>query len=184
MKQSDPLQMVAQGSLDRPGPVGRIVRLSLGILCSYGIYGLVLNRANIIWNPVSVLPNIWVMVVIALLIINYVVNIGFGKSFGRWPSYISIAVALLLATVSWLKFGTPDHPLLGTALWLWMAYFYGHLGVSFLLAAAIATPGCEMRAIPELYGRVTGKETEEHHCPASFITTIDAWERRRRAPPI
>ncbi len=184
MKQSDPLQLVAQGSLDRPGPVGRSVRLAFGLLCSYALFELVLYRVNIISNPVSVLPSISIMVVVAILIINYVVNIGFGKSFGRWPSYISIAVALLLGTVSWLTFGTPDHPMLGTALWLWLAYFYSHLGVSFLLAAVIATPGCEMRSIPDLYGRVTGRETDEHHCPASFITAIDAWESGRRATPI
>ena len=37
MKQSDPLQLVEQGSLDRPGPIGRVVRVALGILCSYAL---------------------------------------------------------------------------------------------------------------------------------------------------
>lgn len=181
MKQSDPLQLVEQGSLEPPGPIGRLTRLVLGLLCAYALYELILYRVNITSTPVSVLPNLTIMVLAAILIINYVVNIGFGRSFGRWPSYISIAVALLLATVSWLSFGTPDHSLLGIALWLWLAYFYGHLGVSFLLAAAIATPGCEMRAIPDLYGRLTGRRVKEHHCPASFITRIDAWEQGKGA---
>jgi hypothetical protein len=152
MKQSDPLQLVEQGS-------------------------------TIIATPVSALASITVMVLAALFIINYVVNIGFGKSFGRWPIYISIAVMLLVATMSWLAFGTPDHPMLGAVFWLWLVYFYIHLGVSFVLAAAIATPGCEMRAIPELLGRLTERTVAEHHCPASFITRIDAWERGRIAPP-
>ena len=183
MKQSDPLQLVEEGSLDRPGPIGRIVRLVLGIVCSYALYQLIVYRASIIATPVSVLANLTVMVLAALFIINYVVNIGFGKSFGRWPSYVSIAAVLLFAMMSWLAFGTPDHPMLGVVLWLWLVYFYLHLGVSFVLAAAIATPGCEMRAIPELVGRLTGRRVEEHHCPASFITRIDAWERGRVAPP-
>ena len=180
MKQSDPLQLVEQGSLDRPGPIGRVVRLALGILCSYALYVLIVYRATIIATPVSALASLTVMVLAALFIINYVVNIGFGKSFGRWPIYISIAVMLLVATMSWLAFGTPDHPMLGAVFWLWLVYFYSHLGVSFVLAAAIATPGCEMRAIPELIGRLTGRRTEEHHCPASFITRIDAWEKKGR----
>ncbi len=172
-----------QGSLDRPGPIGRVVRLALGILCSYALYVLIVYRATIIATPVSALASLTVMVLAALFIINYVVNIGFGKSFGRWPIYISIAVMLLVAAMSWLAFGTPDHPMLGAVVWLWLVYFYLHLGVSFLLAAAIATPGCEMRAIPELLGRLTGRTVAEHHCPASFITRIDAWERGRIAPP-
>lgn len=35
-----------------------------------------------------------------------------------------------------------------------------------------------MRAIPELAGRATGQEAQEHHCPAVFITKIDEWEQR------
>lgn len=178
MKQSDPLQLVEQGSLDRPGPVGRLVRMSLGVLCSYALYQLILYRVSIMATPVSVLPNLTVMVVAAILIINYVVNIGFGKSFGRWPSIVSIGIMLLVATMSWLVLGTPDHPMLGVVLWLWLVYFYLHLGISFVLAAAIATPGCEMRAIPELIGRLTRRRADEHHCPASFITKVDAWEKR------
>ncbi len=183
MKQSDPLQLVAQGSLERPGPIGRLARLALGLVCAYALHELILYRVSITSTPVTVLPNLTVMVLAAILIINYVVNIGFGRSFGRWPSYISIAIALMLAIVSWLKFGTVDHPVLGLALWFWLVYFYLHLGISFVLAAAIATPGCEMRAIPDLYGRLTGRRAEEHHCPAGFLTGLDAWERGRNAPP-
>ena len=180
MKQSDPLQLVKQGSLERPGPIGRLTRLALGLLCAYALYQLILYRVIIISKPVSVLPSLTIMVVAAILIINYVVNIGFGKNFGRWPSYISIALVLSLAAVSWLVFGTADHPVVGLALWSWLVYFYSHLGVSFMLSAIIATPGCEMRSIPELLGRLFGRTAQEHHCPASFITKIDAWESRAR----
>ena len=79
------------------------------------------------------------MVFAAIIIINYVVNIGFGKSWGRWPSYFSIGAALLLAVMAWLAFGTPDHPLFGAALWAWLVYFYAHLGVSFILSAIIVS---------------------------------------------
>jgi len=179
MKQSDPLELVQPGSLNRPGLLGRLVRLVLGLACCYGLYQLILYRESIVETPVSVLPNMAVLVLVALFIINYVVNIGFSRSWGRWPSYISIIVAVVLAALGWIQFGTPDHPVLGVALWLWLVYFYTHLGVSFLLAAIIATPGCEMRSIPEIIGRATGRAAAEHHCPAAFIAWIDAWERRR-----
>ena len=183
MKQSDPLQLVTQGSLERPGPIGRLTRLALGLVCAYALYELIFYRVNIISTPVTVLPNLTVMVFAAILIMNYVVNIGFGKSWGRWPSYITLIAAAALSGLGWLLFGTPDHPVLGVALWLWLVYFYAHLGFSFLLAAIIATPGCEMRSIPELLGRMTGRAAQEHHCPASFITKIDAWERGRGTSP-
>ena len=67
MKQSDPLQLVEEGSLERPGPVGRIVRLALAILCSYALYELIVYRASIIATPVSSLANFTVMVLAALL---------------------------------------------------------------------------------------------------------------------
>jgi hypothetical protein len=177
MKHSDPLALVEEGALGRPGPVGRFVRLVLGIACLYAIYELLLYHEAIINTPLSVLPNIALLAIGAILIISYVVNIGFGVSWGRWPSYVSVAAALLFATMSWLAFGTPDHPLFGMALWGWLVYFYLHLGLSFVLAAAIATPGCEMRSIPDLIGRVRGRAAREHHCPAAFVSRIDAWER-------
>ncbi len=179
MKQSDALELVKEGSLDRPGPVGRLVRLTLGIVCMYALYTLLLYWQTIIQAPISVLPDIAVMVFATIFIINYVVNIGFGKSWGRWPSYLAVGSSLLLAAIAWLLFGTPDHALPGTVMWAWMAYFFAHLGLSFVLSAIIATPGCEMRAIPELIGRMSGRSAAEHHCPASFITNIDAWESKR-----
>jgi hypothetical protein len=178
MKQSDALQLVEEGSLERPGPVGRIVRLALGIACLYAIYELLFYYQAIIHTPVSMLPNIAPLVFAAILIINYVVNIGFGRSLGRRPSFVSISILLILAGVSWLVFGTPDHVLLGLVLWVWLLYFFSHLGLSFVLSAIIATPGCEMRSIPELIGRMTGRGAREHLCPASFISKIDAWEKR------
>jgi len=178
VKQSDPLQLVEEGSLERPGPVGRIVRLALGIACLYAIYELLLYRQVIINTPVSVLPNIALLVFLAILIINYVVNIGLGRSWRRWPSYVSVTTLLVLAGASWLLFGTPDHALLGLVFWVWLLYFFSHLGLSFVLSAIIATPGCEMRSIPQLLGQISGRPAQEHHCPASFITKIDAWEKR------
>lgn len=68
---------------------------------------------------------------------------------------------------------------LGVPLNRWLGYFYGHLGVSFLLAAAIGTPGCEMRSIPELIGRARGTPSHEHRCPVGFLARIDEWERGR-----
>jgi hypothetical protein len=183
MKQSDSLALLEQGTLARPGPYGRLLRLALGILCSYALYELFKHGRFIIQSPVTVIPNIAMLVIPAVLMVNYVVNIGFGRSWGRWPCYVSVLAWLMTVAVSWLTTGTPDHVLPGIALWIWLVYFYAHLGISFLLAAIIATPGCEMRAIPELAGKLTGRPVAEHRCPAAILTQIDKWEPRRRRRP-
>lgn len=181
MKQSDPLALLEEGTLARPGPIGRLVRLLLGLACLYALYELILYRQDIIQTPLSVLPNIAVMVLATLLLINYVANIGFGTSWGRWPSYVAIGSTLLLAVIAWFMFGTTNHALPGTVLWAWMVYCFAHLGLSFVLSAMLATPGCEMRAIPELFGSLSGRAAAEHHCPIAFIGRIDAWESERRS---
>lgn len=180
MKQSAPLELVDAGTLHRPGPLGRLVRLLLGTACLYALYQLIIYQTNIVQSPISILPNIVLMLMPAVLIVNYVVNIGFGKSWGRWPVYVSITVFAVLAGFAWGLYGTADHELPGWFLWLWLSYFYIHLGVSFVLSAMLATPGCEMRAIPELIGWASGRAVNEHHCPAGFISALDRWERIRR----
>ena len=122
-------------------------------------------------------PSLAWLMAMALWIINYVVNIGFSKSWGRRPAYLSLGVYLVLALVASAVTGDANSPILGVPLFAWLVYFYGHLGVSFVLAALLGTPGCEMRAIPELIGRMTGRASAQHHCPG-FIANIDAWERR------
>ena len=104
MNQSDPLHLVESGSLIRPGPIGRIVRLVFGALCLYTLVYIVLYRWSIITAPVSaflsvkdhgvvsVRSDLVMASLVALFVLNYVVNIGLGKSWGRWPSYLSVAV--------------------------------------------------------------------------------------------
>lgn len=179
MKQPESLQLVEAGTLLRPGPIGRLVRLLAGAACVYALYELTRYHDSIIQTPVSVLANIAVMLIISVLLIKDVVNIGFGRNWGRWPSYIMVGSTFLAAAIAWPVFGTADHALPGTVLWLWMMYFFAHLGISFLLSAALATPGCEMRAIPQVVGLLRGRSFSEHPCPA-FLEKIDEWERSRK----
>lgn len=179
MNQSDPLELVGPGTLERPGPVGRLLRLALGALCIYALWSVVRHAEGIIAQPFSSLESLVLLIVFPLFVFNYVVNIGFSKSWGRRPLIVSLIVLGLSACIAFLVSGSLDSPIFGVPLTLWLGYFYAHLGIAFVLAALIATPGCEMRSIPEAIGRVLGRPSEEHHCPASFVTKIDAWEQRR-----
>lgn len=175
------LQLLDQGTLVRPGPIGRAIRLSLGVLCGYALWELINIASEFIASPIQLLPNLILMLLAAICIFNYVINIGFSKDWHRYPLIISLLWFALLALGSYIINRDANSALLGLSILLWLGYFFAHLGVSFLLAALLATPGCEMRAIPELFGRIKGTGSSEHHCPVSFITGIDNWESKRRS---
>lgn len=182
MKQSEALELVQPGTLKRPGPIGRAVRLTLGALILYGLANIVQHAGTIVARPFSSLDNLVILIAVALCVFNYVVNIGFGRNWGWRPLLTALVVLALAAAGGFLATGSLDSAILGVPLVLWLGYFYAHLGISFVLAAILATPGCEMRSIPEALGRIRGQPTQEHHCPAAFIAKIDAWERRLRNP--
>ncbi len=173
----DTFRFAAAGSLQRPGPIGRLVRLAMGVFLAWIVWQLAFRYG------VSGLtqPAAWFWIVFALGLAPYVVNIGFGVTWGAWPR---IAGGLLLAAGAAVGY-FQDDTVIGQPLWaatlVFMTYIYVHLGISFLLSALLATPGCEMRAIPHLIGIVRGKSSDEHYCPG-FIDNVDRWERERKLP--
>lgn len=180
MKQSDALDLVDAGTLARPGPIGRIVRVLLGAACLFALVQLVQQWSPTAMAPRSTLDERLLMTLVPVCVFNYVVNIGFGRSWAHMPLIVSVSAFLVAALVAYAASGSIDSPILGIPLNLWLGYFYSHLGLSFAVSAVLATPGCEMRSIPELFGRVRGEPAAEHRCPATFMTKIDAWEQGRR----
>lgn len=173
----DTFRFAAPGSLERPGLTGRLVRLVMGALLAMVVWQLFAHA------DVSDLrnPGVWFWIVFALLLVPYVVNIGFGVTWGAWPRVVSIVLLVASAAVGYLS----DGSVLGQPLWVttlvFMVYVYTHLGLSFLLSAVLGTPGCEMRALPHLFSIMRGTAADEHYCPG-FIENVDRWERERRLP--
>jgi hypothetical protein len=92
---------------------------------------------------------------------------------------VSAALFLVVAGSSYFTAGIIETQLLARTMWVWSAYLYTHLGLSFIISALIATPGCEMRAFHDLYSRITGIQTKEHYCPVGPLHPIDQWEAGR-----
>ncbi|MCZ6725801.1 MAG: hypothetical protein O7A98_00420 [Acidobacteria bacterium] len=165
------------GTLRKPGPIGRSVRLLLGLWLLYVCWflwtypGALVSKAIPYWTAL-------LSIAFALWLIPPVVNIGFGTDWRAWPRYVVTGVILLWAIGLALSAGSWWSPALGRFAWLFVLYTFGHLGLSFVLAAAIATPGCEMRALPHLWTLLTGRKTKEHFCPG-FLHELDAWETQR-----
>ena len=182
-------QFVPPGTLVSPGWIGRLIRLGIGLLLLKLFYDLL--RSEILMDrgdtglTSSQVPDqvfFWVIVAWLFWIFPYVVNIGFGVSWRRWPQIVLALAASITAVYGLAVDGRPWSEPLGWILLIWLLYESLHLGVSFVLSAVLATPGCEMRSIPHLWTRATGKETPEHFCPSGFLDSLDRWEAGRRPP--
>ena len=122
----------------------------------------------------------WFGVLVGAYVFSYVVNIGFSLDLGRWPQYVVVASVVGLLAWGQLAHGQAWTQPLGWLLVAWLIYTFAHLGISFVLAAVLATPGCEMRAIPHLFTLLSGRETAEHFCPGP-LRWVDEWELKLKA---
>jgi len=175
------LKLDEPGTLPQPGPVGRLVRLAFGALCLHYVYGLATVQDSILSSDGSIRPLLWNGIIPGLLLVSYVVNIGFSRAWKKWPAVISAVALGTVALVGYVASGSLETVVLARSIWSWELYVFGHLGTAFLIAALIGTPGCEMRAFHDLYSRLTGVSTKEHYCPVGPLHPIDQWEARRGA---
>ena len=174
------LKLDEPGTLPRPGPIGRLARLVLGALSIWFIIELLGIRTDLLDNDGDVRAFVWNGFLPSIILISYVINIGFSRAWKKWPAIVSALVLVAIAGISYLNDGAIESAVLARAMWIWELYIFGHLGVSFLISGLIATPGCEMRAFHDLYSRITGKPTKEHYCPIGPLHPIDQWEASSR----
>jgi hypothetical protein len=172
------LKLDDPGSLPRPGPIGRFVRLAFGALCLWYLSSLMQSTGNLLNVDGHVKPIIWNGMIIGLFLVSYVVNIGFSRAWKKWPAFISLGVFLLIAGIGFVSQGGFETRLLAGVIWGWELYLFSHLGFAFVVSGIIGSAGCEMRAFHELYSRITGIPTKEHYCPIGPLHSLDQWESR------
>jgi hypothetical protein len=173
------LKLDEPGSLPRPGPIGRLVRLAFGVMCAWYVQVLFAVSNQIIGPDDHVRSLVWNGTAVGLFLISYVINIGFSRSWKKWPAIVSAALFLVVAGFGYFTSGVFESDLLARAMWTWNFYLYAHLGLAFIISALIATPGCEMRAFHDLFSRITGVPTKEHYGPVGPLHPIDQWEAGR-----
>jgi hypothetical protein len=130
----------------RPGPIGLVMRVILGALTIYWFVALFtkwsvfLERDPIESGRFYSLATIWLL--------PYVFNLAFRRSWGPRPSIVFVAVGGLLGFVGYLFAAEFWNPVL--AGWVYAAdlLVMGALAVSFPVAIATRSPGCELGAIP------------------------------------
>lgn len=175
----------APGTLQLPGPVGRLVRFLFGLV----VLNVFVQLLGILVQPairqeltdwsVPTHASFWITVMLFFWVFAYVVNIGFSRNWRRKPQIALLVAALVLEIQAYAQHGALWSPALGWLTLLWLLYVTGHLGFAFLLSAILGTPGCEMRAFHHLWSRLTGRPTLEHQCPG-VLHKIDTWELRRK----
>jgi hypothetical protein len=166
----------AQGSLEKPRRIGRLVRLIFGLLLLYIVYPLIPHFEWLIENGVPLFPINIISMGLIFWVMPYVVNIGWSLNIKRTPQIVVVILSLILGVLDYVSSGSFYGATLKVFTVIWFFYTAIHLGISMLLAALLATPGCEMRSIPHLWTIITGKQTKEHYCPG-FLNGLDRWER-------
>ncbi len=170
-----------QVSLVKPGLIGRLGRLVVGLLQLQFVAVVLQNFAWVVSEAAfSDLSGLWLGVLLAFWFLPEAVNLGFSLLWGRWPQGIFLLVAFVLGLYDLFQGGA----FWGTPLAFWVAgisvYVHAHMGFSHVLSALLATPGCEMRAIPHLYALTTHSAVESVLCPGPW-DRLDHWERRGKA---
>ncbi len=69
--------------LPEPGPIGRSVRLALGLLLlCFAVYALTHYRLG--GSPSATNLGVWIGLAYAVSYLPDVINLGFGRNWGRW----------------------------------------------------------------------------------------------------
>jgi hypothetical protein len=165
-----------QGSLEKPLRMGRLVRLLIGAVLLYLTYPLIPHFEWLLENGIPLHGINVISMALIFWVMPYVVNIGWSLNTKRTPQIVVIILTLVLGGFDYVSSGSFYGPTLKVFTLAWFFYTATHLGISMVLAAILATPGCEMRAIPHLWSMMTDRHTREHYCPG-ILNGLDRWER-------
>jgi hypothetical protein len=148
----------------RPGPVGLLIRVVLGMAAIYGLVELV-TKWDIFRDQDLIESGFWFITLFTLWLLPDVLNIGLRRHWGVWPLVVFLAGAAAIGSASYLA----ARELWTTALAAWVyagdLLVFAALGVSFPVAIATRTPGCELNAVPRLVARLRGPaEAETRRC--------------------
>jgi hypothetical protein len=137
----------------RPGAVGLLIRVVLGAASAYALIELITQ-----WDSFRdrnlIESDFWFITLFALCLLSDVFNIGLRRRWGAWPLVAFLTVGAAVGFVGYLASGE----IWTAALAAWV--YAGDLGVfvalvvSFPVAIAMRTPGCEFNAMPRLVARL------------------------------
>jgi hypothetical protein len=134
-------RFASRGTFEKPGPIGRALRLFLGCLLLYFFTLIVADFRETISLAIPRHPMMWFGVALSLYFLGDVVNVGFTRNWQRMPQLVFAVVVLGAVVFDLLAYRSFWGPPLGFLIFFLLAYVTGHLGASFILAGILATPG-------------------------------------------
>ena len=134
-------QFEEPGSLERPGPIGRIVRIVAGILCVYFLFLVVKGQAGMMGADVPTDARVWIGAVLCLYGLPHIFNIGYGRNWGGWPRWVTLLLALGAVAFSTFQHDSLWGPEPGLIVFVLLGFVLINLGPSFVLSGILATPG-------------------------------------------
>ena len=124
-----------------PGILGRGVRLAAGVLLlSLCIMTLMAPRAWISDTMPQSL-GMWFGAMLSFYALRGVPDKGLLRSWGRWPQFVVLSLALLAVGYNLVRLESWWGPPLGVLIFVLILYVTSHLGLSFVLAGILGHPG-------------------------------------------
>jgi hypothetical protein len=161
----------------RPGPVGLLIRVVLGAASVWGLVELVTNW-DVFRDQDLIESDFW-FITLFTLFLPEVFNIGLRRRWGVWPLVVFLAGAAAIGSAGYLTAGeiwtTP------LAAWVYAGdlLVFAALAVSFPVAIATRTPGCELNAMPRLVARLRGTAHAETRRCILGVDLLDGQPMRR-----
>jgi len=133
-------QFEQPGSLSSPGPIGRLVRLALGLWITYAFFQFMdigfldaqIADRFFSWRAPTH-PSFWLSVAIFFWVFPYVVNIGFSRNWRRKAQWFLEGAVVVAAAAGYALAGSLWSPAMGWLILIWLLYVTAHLGVSSYL---------------------------------------------------
>lgn len=129
------------GSIEKPGPIGRMIRIFFGIFCFYFLYVVIIGYDEIFRADFPADFTFWLGVLLCLKSIHHVFNIGFGFHWGKWPQRIYLVLGFGAVVFSYVQNGTFWGPEVGVVVFGLLFLVLVTLAPSMILSGIIATPG-------------------------------------------
>jgi hypothetical protein len=158
--------------LPRPGPVGLLIRVILGAASIYALVELV-TQWDAFRDQNLIESDFW-FITLFTLFLPEVFNSGLRRHWGLWPLVVFLAGAAALGLAGYLAAGEVWTTALAAWVYAGDLLVFAALSVSFPVAIATRTPGCELNAIPRLVARLRGTtDAETRRC----ILGVDRLDR-------
>ena len=144
--------------------MGRLVRIAAGTAL-LAVFFLNLSDYRLLGVPSAPSLPYWFGVAVSFYFVADVLTIGFRLNWGRRPQWVVMIVAAAAVVFNVARHGSFWGPPLGLLLYLLTEFVVGVMGLSFVLAAILASheclPGdprssqrdCSERPVPDARGR-------------------------------